>query len=522
MFPARRAAAVGPMIRLLLVEDSPTDALLIEDGLASAFPAPPEVTTAGCLADGLRALATRSFDLAILDLNLPDSNGIATLRRVRETAPDVPVVTLSGQTSDTLTREMLAAGAIDCLPKGLNAAILARSIRFAAERLAIMAALRQRSRELAESRERLRTLINVHPDAAFVVGAEGNVLFVNAAGAAMFERTVKELVGQPFGLPLGNEQPVQVDVRRGAVSVVAEMRVVPVVWRGRQAHIAFLHDVTEQRAFAARLAALNEILEQRVTQRTREQQRTAETLTQRNQQIEAFYHMLSHELKTPLTAAREMVCLVLDGLAGAVTPPQHEYLQMARDSCDQMRRCLDDLVDASRLETGKLSLKIASASLADVAATAVRSVQPEFEARQVTIDEHICPDLVPVAIDRQRIVQVITNLLNNAAKCSARGQRVAITVTAMADTGHQRVSVRDHGPGIALDQQQRIFDRLYQIKMGDGATEQGMGLGLYLCRELVDLHGGTLGVDSTPGSGSTFWFDLPQPSAAATPARGAE
>lgn len=510
------------MIRLLLIEDSPSDALLIANGLASAFPSPPEVATAACLADGVAALAAGPFDLAILDLNLPDSHGIATLRRVREAAPDVAVITLSAHTDDTLTREMLAAGAVDCLPKGLNAAILARSIRFAAERLAITTALRQRTRELAEGRERLRTLINVHPDAAFVVGGDGNVLFVNAAGAAMFERTAKELVGHPFGLPLGTDQPVQVDVRRGAVSAVAEMRVVPVRWRGQPAHVAFLHDVTEQRAFSARLAALNEILEQRVAQRTREQQRTAETLTQRNQQIEAFYHMLSHELKTPLTSAREMVCLVLDGLAGAVTPPQVEYLEMARDSCDQMRRCLDDLVDASRLETGKLSLRIAPASLADIAATAVRSVQAECNVRQVAIEQRLDQRLAHLDVDRQRLVQVITNLLNNAVKCSAPGSRVEITVEAVADPDRQRVTVRDQGPGIARDQQQRIFDRLYQIKMGDGATEQGMGLGLYLCRELVDLHGGTLGVDSTPGLGSTFWFDLPRPSAAATSAAGVE
>ncbi|MEZ5288913.1 MAG: sensor histidine kinase [Vicinamibacterales bacterium] len=138
------------------------------------------------------------------------------------------------------------------------------------------------------------------------------------------------------------------------------------------------------------------------------------------------------------------MCLTLDGPAGPVTGQQTEFLSLARESCDQMRRCLDDLVDASRLETGKMSLKKAPASLADIVCVAVRSVQPNYEERHVRIRQRIAQGLPDIDVDRQRIVQVVTNLLNNAAKFTRPGGSVAITLD--EEIGGQRISVSDAGP----------------------------------------------------------------------------
>ncbi|MEZ5288912.1 MAG: response regulator [Vicinamibacterales bacterium] len=280
------------MIRVLLLEDSPSDTFMLIDSLKSTFAMEFEVTPAETLAEGTALVGGESYDVAIVDLNLPDSEGLQTYTRLREAAPEVPIVILSGQADDALTRDLLAAGALDCLPKGLSPAMLARSIRFAVERLAIMTALRKRTRELVDSRERLRTIIDMHPDAAIVVDEAGTVQFVNPPGAAMFGRTAEDFVGHPFGLPLAAHEEIEVDIRRGTGHGVATMRVVPVTWRGQPARIAFLHDVTEQREFAERMSQLNVMLEERVAERTRERERTTQMLQERNQQIEAFYHML--------------------------------------------------------------------------------------------------------------------------------------------------------------------------------------------------------------------------------------
>lgn len=269
----------------------------------------------------------------------------------------------------------------------------------------------------------------------------------------------------------------------------------------------------------AQIQLLHDRLQARMHGVDRELRHSTELLGHRNEQIEAFYHTLSHELKTPLTSAREIICLVADGVVGPVNEEQRGYLALARESCDQMRHCLDDLVDASRLETGKMSLKRTPASLVDVVQTVLRGMQPLFEEKGVGVDTRLADGLGEIPIDRRRVVQVVTNLLANALKFTPAGGRIDVACSAV-DTPipGQRVIVTDRGPGVPREHQKRIFDRLYQVRSGDATTEQGMGLGLFLCRELVELHGGRIGLQSGDGDGSAFWFVLP----AAEPAQASD
>jgi two-component system sensor histidine kinase/response regulator len=229
-----------------------------------------------------------------------------------------------------------------------------------------------------------------------------------------------------------------------------------------------------------------------------------------NREIQSFYHTLSHELKTPLTSAREFICIVLDGLAGPVNETQAEYLGFVRESCDQLRTCIDDLFDAARLETGKLSVAFARGSMDALARHVVAVMQPMAAQKNIRLTVEAAAGLPEVAMDGARMVQVLTNLLNNALKFTPEGGD--ITVKVHLDAGHAEllvVSVSDTGPGMAADQLERIFNRLYQIKRGDASSQLGFGLGLYLCRELVALHGGEIRVESEPGQGSTFSFTVP-------------
>jgi len=234
-------------------------------------------------------------------------------------------------------------------------------------------------------------------------------------------------------------------------------------------------------------------------------------LTRRNQEIQSFYHTLSHELKTPLTAAREFVSIVLDGLAGPLEPKQRQYLTTALGSCEQLRLCIDDLLDATRLETGKLALDFKLASIEGLVSEAIKVIERKAEAKGIRLELEIEPNLAPVALNEHRITQVLTNLLNNAIKYTpARGVIRVEVKESRVQPDMVEISLTDTGCGIAKEEQQRIFDRLYQVRHGDAATEQGIGLGLYLCRELARLHGGTIRVDSAPGEGSTFTVTLPR------------
>jgi CheY-like chemotaxis protein/two-component sensor histidine kinase len=197
-------------------------------------------------------------------------------------------------------------------------------------------------------------------------------------------------------------------------------------------------------------------------------------------------------------------------LAGPLNPTQLEYLGIAKESCDRLRLCIDDLFDSTRIETGKLRLELKRTSLGAVAQQATASIRPLADAKGIKLFCEAESGLPEAPVDEKRITQIITNLLNNALKFTPAGGKVVVRVSANpAEPSFLHVSVSDTGCGIARDQWDRIFDRLYQVKKGDGASAEGFGLGLYLCRELVRLHGGKIRVASEPGQGSTFSFTVP-------------
>ena len=239
-------------------------------------------------------------------------------------------------------------------------------------------------------------------------------------------------------------------------------------------------------------------------------ERTNADLRRKNDEIQNFYHTLSHELKTPLTSAREFVSIVIDGLAGGLNDTQREYLRIALESCNQLRVCINDLLDATRLETGKLNIELKPTALGELARRVVTTLHPAALGKRIRLTCDVERGLPPVELDESRITQVITNLLNNALKFTEAGGAITVAVAASPEkSGVVEVSITDTGRGIPAEQVDRIFDRLYQVKSGDASTEHGVGLGLFICRELVRLHSGDIRVESQPGIGSTFTFELP-------------
>src|SRR6266852_5127364 len=169
-----------------------------------------------------------------------------------------------------------------------------------------------------------------------------------------------------------------------------------------QAILSITHDITELKRSEGQLRRVKEKLEQ-----------TNKDVRRKNQEIQNFYHTLSHELKTPLTSAREFVSIVMDGLAGPLTETQNEYLGIAKDSCNQMRVCLNDLLDATRLETGKFAIRLKPASLAGLIHNVVNMMTPVATAKEISLRQEIQSGLPEVPIDAGRIMQVISNLVNN-------------------------------------------------------------------------------------------------------------
>ncbi len=233
-------------------------------------------------------------------------------------------------------------------------------------------------------------------------------------------------------------------------------------------------------------------------------------LLRRNEEIKNFYHTVSHELKTPLTAVREFVAIILEGLTGPLSDQQKEYLLIAKEACDQMAFRLNDLLDATRLDTGKLRINPRPTSIVPVLNQAVTSMALKAKKSGIHLEHEIQSDLHEALIDEQRINQVVTNLISNALKFTGEGGHVKVKAFHDAQCREYiQVSVTDTGRGIEQENLERIFDRLYQVRDEHNMLAEGLGLGLHISREIVRLHGGELSVESQLGEGSVFSLNLP-------------
>ena len=237
--------------------------------------------------------------------------------------------------------------------------------------------------------------------------------------------------------------------------------------------------------------------------------RANEDLCERNRQIESFHHILSHELRTPLAAVREFVSLVLDGVAGETTEDQTRYLEIACESCDQMRMLLDDILDATRLDTGKLRIDPGPRNLGPVVEHVIAGMESRAEEAGVVLRSFVSHELPPVTVDESRLAQVVGNLISNAIKFTPPGGTVDVLAHVPEDRQMMTVEVRDEGCGIPPEHAGHIFERLYQVPGSMPRESGGLGLGLAICKQIVELHGGKMSVHSEPGVGSSFYFTLP-------------
>lgn len=233
-------------------------------------------------------------------------------------------------------------------------------------------------------------------------------------------------------------------------------------------------------------------------------------LRRKNREMESFYHTVSHELKTPLTSTLEYVALVLEGHAGPTTEEQQDYLGVAVESARQMALYIDDLLDVTRLETGKMTIRPAATEIASFVERVVESLMPMAAERGIVLETEAAPELPAAAIDERRIAQVIRNLVHNALKFSPEGGRILVSAAVSTEPEMLLVEVSDTGRGIAQADCSVVFERLAQVSDDDFSTHGGLGLGLSICRDLVQLHGGRIWVQSEVGVGSTFSFTVPR------------
>jgi two-component system, NtrC family, sensor histidine kinase KinB len=213
---------------------------------------------------------------------------------------------------------------------------------------------------------------------------------------------------------------------------------------------------------------------------------------------------VSHELKTPLTSVRMGLHLLLEERIGPLTRKQTEVLLAARDDSERLLRIINDLLDLARLESNEMRQVFETVSPNALVGSIIERCEPLVESHGSKLKAEIEPGLPLVNVDPRQIHHVFSNLISNAAKHSKLGDTVV--VAAHQKNGLVRFSVTDSGPGIPEEFQNRLFERFFRLP---GSDREGVGLGLAITREIVTAHGGSVGLHSSPGEGSEFYFDLP-------------
>jgi K+-sensing histidine kinase KdpD len=258
---------------------------------------------------------------------------------------------------------------------------------------------------------------------------------------------------------------------------------------------ALLKPLAQEAALAIRNAHLYELEKREV-----EQLQTLERLQ------DNFVSYVSHELRTPLTSIKTSVALLQD-TQNRVTPPvQKELIETISHNTGRLEGMVSDLLQMTQLEAGRLSLTLQPTDLRAIVERAVRSVHPLFDAKGQIIELRMPEQMDRVITDRRRLEQVLVNLLSNAHKYTPRG--AVVSVEMVDKSSEVEFSVSDDGPGIVLAEQEHIFDKFYVG--AEAKNRAGVGLGLYITRQLVELFGGHIWVESEPGRGSTFMFTLPK------------
>jgi two-component system, NtrC family, sensor histidine kinase KinB len=213
---------------------------------------------------------------------------------------------------------------------------------------------------------------------------------------------------------------------------------------------------------------------------------------------------VSHELKTPLTSIRMGLHLLLEERIGSLNTKQTELLLAAREDSERLLKIINDLLDLARLESNTAQRTFQKIYPKTLVASVVQDLEPTVEAHGCRLKSEAEPDLEPVAVDVQQIRHVFSNLVSNAAKHSEPGSEILIRAKRSGEG--IRFSVIDRGNGIPLEYQSKIFERFFRIP---GTERGGVGLGLAIAREIVQSHGGTIGLESRSGEGSEFYFELP-------------
>jgi PAS domain S-box-containing protein len=408
--------------------------------------------------------------------------------------------------------------------------IMDRSAAHAMEGKLLEAIAREQdARDEARSERRFRELLEAAPDAILEVDAEGQIIVLNRVTESMFGYSRDELLGRPVETlvpdaararhehyraqykshpatrPMGSGLQLE-GRRKDGTRFPVEISLSPVASEEGFRVTAVIRDITERKAVEDSLRAVQDRYTRELAESNRELELRNLQIERANRLKSEFLASMSHELRTPLHTVIGFSELLAEEMEGPLNEKQKRFVEHIHKDSLHLLELINDILDLSKIESGRLVLHYEVFDFASVLDESLRSIRPQAEAKSQNLGAEI-PEPLALEADRLRVKQVLVNLLSNAVKFTPEGGR--IVVSALLGGTEASISVTDSGIGIPRNEHESVFDKFYQVSATTKGVREGTGLGLAITRQLVEEHGGRIWVESEPGHGSKFTFTIP-------------
>ena len=509
------------ILKILIVEDYTSDAELIIEEIKRNGIQFKELVVDSKI-QYIKALKDFKPDVILSDYALPDFDGLTALNLKQELTPLTPFILITGAISEEKSLEILKKGADDYLLKG-HIARVGTAILTTIEK-------RQMLVEKKEAEDRLIILsraVEQNPASIVLTDIQGNIEYVNPKFTQLTGYTEKEIIGKNprvlksdettsedykdlwKTITAGNEWRGEFqNCKKNGEMYYEHALISPIADdKGNITHfLAVKEDITERKLAEEVIKNYSLHLEETVKKRTVELEIAKDRAESADKLKTAFLLNMSHELRTPLNSIIGFSGILLREFPGPLNEEQKKQLGMIQSSGRHLLSLINDILDLSKIETGKLTANSERFYIDDVIKEVIELEEPSALNKQLIIDFKQTPDHIEVVSDRKRIFQVILNLVNNAIKFTETG---SVTINCFQKNKSVSIEVYDTGIGIKKENIDKLFKPFIQLENDLVRNYEGSGLGLSISMKLIELLQGKLSVKSTFGVGSTFTITLP-------------
>jgi PAS domain S-box-containing protein len=358
--------------------------------------------------------------------------------------------------------------------------------------------------DVTKSKAYIENLVENAADLIISTDLDDRILTWNRGAEGLFGYSKDDVIGKHLSILLPPERFHELEEMRAKVQISGALRDIEVRSKKKDGVIIYLSlSVSPIRDLEGKIVGFL-----RVAKDITEKKRYERRLKELDKMKSDFVSNVSHELRTPLTSIKGSVDNMLDGLTGSLNEKQVRYLSRIKSNTDRLSRLINDLLDLSRIEAGRVEVRPTTLPLAALAEEVAEHMKALAAEKLIRIEVPSPDPSVTVWADRDKVTQVLMNLIGNAVKFTPRDGKVTV---ALEKNGNDyiQISVADTGPGILPEERNRIFSKFYQVASIDKQKPKGSGLGLAISKALVEMHGGKIWMESEVGRGSTFYFTLP-------------